>query len=85
MTIQSLFQLVTEKPVKFICLIMLISVYLFLFKKKVIFGCAESSLLCGLSLVVTSGGYSLVFITVNSLVAEYGLGCTGFSSCGPRA
>ena len=42
-----------------------------------IFGCAGSSLLYGLSLVVTSGGYSLVkvprlLIVVASLVAEHG-------------
>ena len=41
----------------------------------VIFGCAGSSLLCGLSLVVVSGGYSLaavqrLLIEVTSLVTE---------------
>ena len=42
------------------------------------FGCAGSSLLCGLSLVAARGGYSLVavhrfLIVVSSLVAEHGL------------
>ena len=42
-------------------------------------GCAGSSLLCGLSLVMTSGGYSIVAVhgvslaVASSFVAEHGL------------
>ena len=56
------------------------------------FGCAGSCfLLCGLSLVAVSGGYSLVVVdglltAVASLVAEHGLSrCVGFRSCGAWA
>ena len=64
---QSIFFL---NPIQFLKLI-----YLFTF------GCAGSSLLCGLSLVVESEGYSLVavrglLIAVASLVAEHSAGCT---------
>ena len=42
--------------------------------------------MCGLSLVAASGGYSLdavhrLLIAMASLVAERGIGGTGFSSC----
>ena len=67
-------------PIQFLKLI-----YLFTF------GCAGSSLLCGLSLVVESEGYSLVavrglLIAVASLVAEHSSGVrSGLSSWGSRA
>ena len=46
--------------------------------------------MCGLSLVVASGGYSLdaghrLLTAMASLVAERGLGGMGFSSCGKPA
>ena len=46
--------------------------------------------MCGLSLVVASGGYSLdavhrLLIAMASLVAEHGLGGMGFSNCGKPA
>ena len=54
-----------------------------------IFGCVGSSLLHGLSLVATSGGYSLLRCAGFSLrwllVAEHRLWCAGFSSCGTQA
>ena len=54
-----------------------------------IFGCIGSSLLRGLSLVVASGGYSVVvrglLIVVASLVAEHGPRRAGFSSYGTWA
>ena len=58
------------------------------FFKLFVFGCTGSLLMCGLSLVVESGGYSLVWV-LNLLTAvaslRFGaraLGCTGFSRCG---
>ena len=59
------------------------SLLLFFSKFYLIFACTGSSLLCRLSLVVASGGYSLVTVhrlptVVGSLVAEHGLKKLGF-------
>ena len=58
-------------------------VYLFIFWLHWVFVAA-----CGLSLVVASGGYSLVtghglLIAVASLVAEHGLSVLWLNTCGP--
>ena len=60
------------------CLHCILSFFSKIFIYLLIFGCAGSSLLSSLSLVVTSGGYSLVvvhrlLILVASLVVELGL------------
>ena len=46
-----------------------------------IFGCAGSSLLYGLSLAVTSGGYSLVKVPRLLIVVASLVGLSGFSHC----
>ena len=64
-----------------LCTRLLLFLILFFFKfiyYFIIFGCAGSLLLRGLSLVAAEGGYSLVvvcklLIVVGSLVAEHGL------------
>ena len=49
-----------------------------------IFGCAQSSLLCGFSLVTMSRGYSSCDVQA-SLVAEQRLAARWLSSCGSQA
>ena len=72
-------------------MMMMTAVFLFfVFSHLFIFGCVGSSLLRGLSLVVESGGYSLLRCTGFSLrwlllLWSTGSRHVGFSSCGMRA
>ena len=63
---------------------------LLLFLNLFILGCIGSSLLCGLSLVAASGGYSSLrwvgfALWWLLLLQSLGSRCVGFSSCGSQA